>query len=53
MVAGQAFTKHYDIDTSVAKRYEAKMQDDILTIDLKQGGTVATGPRTKSRNGER
>jgi hypothetical protein len=44
VVAMQAFTKHYGIDTSVAMRYPAEMQDDVLTIPLDRG-TVATGPR--------
>ena len=51
LVAVQAFTKHYDIDTSVAKRYPAEMQDDILTIPLNRGN-VATGPRAKSKDDE-
>lgn len=46
LVAVQAFTKHYDIDTGVAMRYPAEMQKDILTISLDRG-TVATGPRLK------
>lgn len=44
LVAVQAFTKHYDIDTSVARRYPVEMQDDILTVSLDRG-TDATGPR--------
>jgi hypothetical protein len=46
LVAVQAFTKHYGIDTSVAMRYPAEIQDDILTVDLSRG-TVATGPRAQ------
>ncbi len=46
-VAGQAFTKNYGIDTSVARRYAAEMQDGTLLIDLKTGGVDATGPRAK------
>ena len=51
LVAVQAFTKHYNIDTSVAMRYPVEMQDDILTISLDRG-TVATGPRAKSKGNE-
>ena len=54
-VAGQAFTKHYDIDTSVARRYLAEMRDDTLVVDLKSGGAIATGPRlgqTKKKRDE-
>lgn len=47
LVAVQAFTKHYDIDTSAAKRYPAEMQEDILIVDLSRG-VEATGPRDKS-----
>ncbi len=49
LVAVQAFTKHYGIDTSVAMRYPAEMQEDILTISLDRG-MVATGPRAKSKD---
>lgn len=48
LVAVQAFTKHYGIDTSVAMRYPAEMQYDTLTIDLSKGA-VATGPRAQDR----
>jgi hypothetical protein len=51
LVAAQAFTRHYNIDTSVAMRYPAEMQDDILTISLDRG-MVATGPRAKSKDDE-
>jgi hypothetical protein len=51
LVAVQAFTKHYGLDTSVAMRYPVEMQDDILTISLERG-TVATGPRVKSKDDE-
>lgn len=51
LVAVQAFTKHYNIDTSVAMRFPVDMQDDILTIPLDKG-MVATGPRAKSKDDE-
>lgn len=53
MIAGQAFTKYYDIDTSTARRYSVEMQDGILILDLKGESTVVTGPRAamKSRLG--
>jgi hypothetical protein len=47
VLAAQAFTKHYGIDTSVAMRYPAEMQYDTLTIDLSRGA-VATGPRAQT-----
>jgi hypothetical protein len=51
LVAIQAFTKHYGIDTSVAMRYPVEMQEDILTVPLDRG-TVATGPRAKTKDDE-
>ena len=51
LVAVQAFTKYYNIDTSVAMRYPAEMQENILTISLDRGN-VATGPRAKSKDDE-
>ena len=50
LIAGQAFTKHYGIDTTVARRFPAEMEDDTLVVDLRRG-TVATGPRAKGRDG--
>ena len=40
IVAGVAFTKRYDIDTSVARRYGVSVQDGMLYIDLKSGERV-------------
>lgn len=34
IVSGQAFTKFYGIDTSVARRYDAEMFDDVLGFSL-------------------
>jgi hypothetical protein len=51
LVAIQAFTKYYSIDTSVAMRYPVDMQKGILTIPLDRG-TVATGPRAKTKDDE-
>jgi hypothetical protein len=51
LVAVQAFTKHYNIDTSIAMRYPAEMQEDILTITLDRG-IVATGPRAINKDNE-
>jgi hypothetical protein len=51
LVAVQAFTKYYGIDTSVAMRYPVEMQEDILLVPLDRG-TVATGPRAKTKDDE-
>jgi hypothetical protein len=45
MVAGQAFTKHYEIDTTTARRYPVKLEGDILTLDLQGESADVTGPR--------
>ncbi len=47
-IAGQKFTKHYGIDTTVARRYLAEVRDHILFINLKGPSTIATGVRAKS-----
>ena len=54
MIAGQAFTKYYKLDTSVARRYSAKVTDGILVVDLKGESVDVTGPRSamKSRLGK-
>lgn len=47
LVAGQAFTQHYGIETDTARRYPAAMLDGVLIVDLKADSVVATGPRAK------
>lgn len=46
ILSGTAFTKYYEIDTSVSTRYPAYMDGDVLCIDLKQEGTVVTSNRS-------
>lgn len=41
-IAGMAFCKWYDIDTSVARRYEATLEEGNLYVDLKQPAKVVT-----------
>lgn len=45
LVAGIAFTKFYRIDTTVARRWRATMNDDVLCIDLKGDSTVVSSNR--------
>ena len=54
-VAGQAFTKYYGLDTTIARRYPVKIKDGVLVLDLKGESVVVTGPRAamKSRLGEK
>jgi hypothetical protein len=49
IIAGQSFTKHYGIDTSVARRYAAAKEDDMLVVDLNADSVDVTGPRAKKR----
>ncbi len=49
LVAGAAFTQHYGIPTTEARRYQARMAGDMLTIDLNEDAPVVTGPRAKDR----
>ncbi|MDP9355546.1 MAG: hypothetical protein M3Q71_16385 [Chloroflexota bacterium] len=49
LVAGAAFTQHYGIPTTEARRYQARMTGDVLTIDLNEDAPVVTGPRSKDR----
>ena len=34
VVSGMLFTKHYDIDVSVSRRWPAQLRDGILCIDI-------------------
>lgn len=45
LVSGRAFTQYFGIETDTARRYPAVLQDDVLTVDLKQPGSDATGVR--------
>jgi hypothetical protein len=53
MIAGQAFAKYYDLDTTTARRYSVEMRNEILVLDLKSESVDVTGPRAamKSRLG--
>ena len=50
IVAGQAFTQLFGIPIDTARRYPAEMVGDVLAVDLKEGGTVVTGPRAKKED---
>ncbi len=50
LLAGAAFTAHYKIDTSVARRYGVERHGEMLLVDLEQEGAVAvTSPRAKDK----
>lgn len=46
VLSATAFTQYYEIDTSVSRRWEPYMQDDMLCIDLTGTSTVVRGNRT-------
>jgi hypothetical protein len=46
------FTKEYDIDTSVARRFVATTEGNTLIIDLNSPSTDATGPRARGDESE-
>jgi len=48
MVSGTAFFKYYDIDTSVARRYLATLNEGVMCLDLSQPGTIVTSNRDGS-----
>lgn len=51
IVAGQAFTRAYAIDTSTTTRYSAHLIGSDLVVDLKTIGSDATGVRLKRISG--
>jgi hypothetical protein len=48
MIAGRAFSKHYELETERARRYAVTMQGDVLVLDLKSDSVDVTGPRARS-----
>lgn len=36
IVAGRAFAKYFDIDTAIARRLPARVEDGVLCVDLKE-----------------
>jgi hypothetical protein len=52
MIAGQSFSKHFGLDTSIARRYSVEMRDGVLVLDLKSDSVDATGPRLKTETDE-
>ncbi len=45
LVSGIAFANHYGIDTEVAVRRKAYLEDGVLCVDLKDPGTEIIGNR--------
>lgn len=49
LISGLKFTRHYSLDTSVARRYVVDVDDKILFVNLKGPSTVATKGPTRTR----
>ncbi len=47
LIAGQAFLNFYDIDHSTTRRYIGEFRDNMLRIDLSQGGTEVASRRAE------
>lgn len=47
-IAGQVFTRHHGIDTTIARRYAVEVEDKILFIHLNGPSTIATGVRARA-----
>jgi hypothetical protein len=45
LIAGQAFLNFYDIEHNITRRYRGEFRDNMLRIDLSQGGTEVVGRR--------
>jgi hypothetical protein len=45
VISAMAFTKFYDIDTSITRRFDAYLDDGVLCVDLTQDGTPVGGNR--------
>lgn len=49
LIAGTMFTKYIGIDTTVAKRWVPKVEDNMLIVDLNEPSQTVTSPRGKSQ----
>lgn len=52
LIAGTAFVQYYGIDTTTSRRWSPTVQDGILCIDLKEGGTPIVGNRSSKTGRE-
>jgi hypothetical protein len=48
LVAGTLFTKFIGLDTTEARRWTPKLEDEVLCVDLNAPSAKATGPRKKA-----
>ncbi|WP_395659169.1 hypothetical protein [Nocardioides sp.] len=49
LIAGTLFTKYIGIDTSEARRWVPKLENDILIVDLNAESGMVAGPGRRSR----
>jgi len=49
LIAGAAFTKFYEIDTTEARRWVPRMEGNILCVDLESPGQRVHSNRTRAR----
>lgn len=52
LVAGTLFTKFIGLDTSVAKRWVPKLEEDVLIIDLNEPGQTVIANRSRESSSE-
>lgn len=48
IISGTAFARYFDIDINTSRRFNARIDNDILCIDLKDGGTEITSNRSRA-----
>lgn len=50
LIAGTMFTKYIGIDTSAARRWVPKLENEILIVDLNAEAGMVAGPGRRSRD---
>lgn len=50
LISGTAFMTHYGIETPVARRYLASVEEDMLVLDLKHPGMEVTSNRDRAKD---
>jgi hypothetical protein len=52
ILSATAFTQYYEIDTSVSRRWEPRLNEGVLCIDLRGHSTEVRGNRSKGQGPE-
>lgn len=50
LVSGSMFARYIGLDTSQAKRWTPKVEDDMLIVDLKQEGALVISNRNRGKS---